>query len=265
MKRPTPPFLELGLYFAQSADAESFAQLVDTLVGVGAKFAGNGTVHHGKGFRDQSFASITDFALEPVTVRNRTDFIQHSRDPDRRLIQIYMEGASGIKHEVTEIIGYESISEEAAHQDHHPLAIWTEGIIFSGTPEQQSTARAQEIGRQLYERLRLLLEALKPSYAAITVEYSLECPTDLRRDVRSLAFRDFFVSGTCVGMNNLRTVSDLFQGAYIETVADGLYISCTPEFNPQGNRLDNEYAQWQSMEVAKLIAAVAKSYRHRTG
>jgi hypothetical protein len=258
MKKPKPPFLELSFYFAQSVDSESFTRLVETLIRLGAKFSGYGTVHQGKEFRDHPFASITDFVLESVTICNRSDLTLLSDDPDRRLMQIFMEGASGIKHDVSEIIGYESISQEASDQDHHPLAIWTEGIVFSGIADQKSVAHAQKTGGQVYKQLCLLVEALKPSYAAITVEYNLECPADLRRDVRSLAFRDFFVSGAYLGVNNLKTISDLFQGAYIETVADGLYISCTPEFNPQGNRLDNEYAQWKSMEVAKLITTVAK-------
>jgi hypothetical protein len=256
ISRLKPPYLELSFYFAERDEAKSFYGLVEMLVGLGATFAGSGIIHRGQSIRNQPFSSIHDLPQEPVAVHSLADVAQCLRQPDIRLVQVLMEGASGVAPNLSEIVGYESISEEAARQDHHPVAIWTEGTLFSGPAGEPFGATTKETGLRLSERFRRLVERLRPSYAAITLEYDLECPADLKRDPRSLAFRDFYISGEYIGADTLKTIAMLFRAAYIETLAEGLYVSCTAEFNPERRGLDNEYAQWQSVEVASLIASI---------
>jgi hypothetical protein len=101
----------------------------------------------------------------------------------------------------------------------------------------------------------MLVESLRPTYAAITIEWPLECPEDLQRDARSLAFRNFFVSRGYLGESKLARVRDIFADAYVEPVGDGVYISCMEEFNPEGRHLESDDAAQRSVEVAKLLAA----------
>ena len=256
MKKPGPPFLEFGFYFGDVPETDAFERLVTALLEGGAKFAGTGAAHRGPKIRDEKFASIHDQELETVPLRDLTDMTQCLADPDTRLIQVYLEGASGITSGLIEPVGYLSVSSEAALIDRHPLAIWTEATLFSGPPGQQISERAKDAGKQAYQRFRFLVEKLRPSYAAITVEYALECPADLRRDARSLAFRDFFVSEQYLGADKLKMVEGLFRDAFIERIGDGLYISCSEIFNPMGVKKDAEEAAWQSVEVAELIASV---------
>lgn len=258
MKRPAPPFLELGFYFANIPEADAFTHLVTALIGNGAKLTGEASVRRGVGVKDMAFSSITDSPLpEPLTTDVST-IMQSLTDPDVRIIEVYMDGAIGLTLNTAEILTYLSISPEAVRTDKHPLAILTEGEVFSGTLRQEFPQRARKAGKQVYHRFCALIEALQPAYAAITVENTLECPTDLRRDPRSLSFCDFFVSRAYIGASKLRTIQTFFSGAFIEPMGDGLYISCTKEFNPEGRSLDTEYAQRQSVEVAKLIASLGQ-------
>lgn len=255
IRLPEPPYLELSFYFAERDEAKSFYGLVEMLARLGATFAGGGIAHRGQSIRNQPFSSIHDLPQEPVALYSLADVTQCLRQPDVRLVQVFMEGASGVAPKLSEIVGYESISEEAARQDHHPVAIWTEGTLFSGPAGEEFDAATKEVGFRLYERFRRLVEGLRPSYATITLEYDLECPADLKRDPRSLAFRDFYISGEYIGADALKTIATLFREAYIETLAEGLYVSCTAEFNPAHRGLDNEYAQRQSVEVARQIVS----------
>jgi hypothetical protein len=256
MKRLAPPFLELGFYFANIPESDAFTQLVTALIGNGAKLTGEASARRGAGFKDMAFASISDSPLpEPLTTDVST-IMRSLTDPDVRIIEVYMHGATGLTLNTAEIVTYLSISREAVRTDKHPMAILTEGELFSGTLRHDFPQRARKAGMQVYHRFFALIEALQPAYAAITVENPLECPTDLRRDPRSLAFCDFFLSRAYIGASKLRTIQTLFTGAFIEPMGDGLYISCTEEFNPEGRSLDAEYAQRRSVDVAKLIASV---------
>ena len=259
MRDSKPPFLEFGFYFAHIKETEALSNLVGKLVESGAKFTGKGAGHRGEEIRSRRFASPHDLALEPVVICDFEEFKCYVADPEIRLIEVGMTGASAVTQEVVETIGYQSISNEAAEKDCHPLAIRTEGILFSGSARRQVSLHSLKAGKNAYRRFLFLIEELKPSYAAITIEYGLECPSDLRRDARSLAFRNFFVSGSYMEADCLQGIAKLFRDGYVKTVADGLYISSTTEFNPLGKSLDGESSQWKSMEVAQVIASQAEA------
>ncbi|MBA3943778.1 MAG: hypothetical protein H0X37_04365 [Herpetosiphonaceae bacterium] len=258
MRQPDPPFLELSFYFADRTGREAFTQLVTTLVGFGATFTGEGKAHKGVGLRDQPFGSLSDELREPLPLENSEALTRWTSDPNTRLLQVSMGGATGAIADVAEIVTYESISDEAASVDHHPVAIWTEGELFSGTFPKTHAGQARKVGQQTYERFRLLVEALAPAYAAITTEYGLECPEDLRRDARSYAFQDFFVSRSYLGANKVAKIQNLFAEAYAEPVGDGIYISCHRFFNPEGKDSEAKYGSGQSGEVARLIASTVR-------
>jgi hypothetical protein len=46
-----------------------------------------------------------------------------------------------------------------------------------------------------------------------------------------------------------RIVSETYAGAYVEPLDGGMYISCTPEFNPA--RRDVEDAAWRSVRLRR--------------
>jgi hypothetical protein len=254
MRRPQGPFLEISFYFAELSEADALTRLVASLIERGASFTGEGYAHLGPGLRDEPFESPTDLIQESVTIKDMAALERHLADPDVRVVEVLLENATGTAPGVAEIVTLLRISPEAAIVDKHPLVIWTDGDVFSHLLSPQERAQAQAVGEQVYRLFRALVERLEPSYAAITSEIPLECPTDLRSDPRSGAFREFFVKRVFLGARNTDRLRELFADAYIEEIAGGLYVSCYEFSNPEGNSLDSEAALFKSYEVAKLIA-----------
>lgn len=252
LRKPLPPFLEIGVYHHEWAEADALARLVSTSVELGAKYAGEGRAHIGTGINGQPFADTHAELLETVTITGMDEFTSYLTAPDVRLVQVYMDNVANISDSATEIITYLSISPEAMRLDHHPLAIWAGGEALSG----KGSKRGAVVGDRVCSRFLQFVELLQPDYASITVEYGLECPTDLRHDPRSYAFTDFFISSDYVGSNNLATIRDIFRGAYIQPLANGLYVSCTKNFNPHAIELERTDATGRSGTLAKLIASI---------
>ena len=256
MKNLDAPFQELCFYFGARPESEALEQLVAALVTLGARFAGEARVHCGPGLRDQPFAFITDLIQESVVVKNLTDMRRLLKMPNLRVVQVDLDGATGTLEDVAEVVTYLDISPAAVGMDRHPLAIWTEGWLFSGPIRIDEAVAAKAVGMRLYERFRTLIGMLRPAYAAITHESPLECPADLRRDPRTLSFYDFYVSRTYLGRGNTERVKELFIDAYIEELDEGIYVSTWPEFNPAGIEVDVRLLEPRAKEVATMIGSV---------
>ncbi len=232
MRFPTGgPFLEFNFYWADVAEEDAFARLVAALLALGAVFR-------------RSDITSTDDLEERLT------------DPHRSLFQVFMEGATNTTRGVAEVITYITIPEDVARHDYRPIAIWTEG---QWTEEWQHETkarlqRARTTGRRAKERFCALIDRTRPSYAAITVEGALPTPYQLRRKHDGRAFHDFYVSGSYIGPAALASVTDLFADAYVEPVADGVYVSCWTVLNPRGKGLTTG-VDGKKAAVARYIAA----------
>src|SRR5579871_2882795 len=130
MKPPRPPFLEFDFYFANQPKAQSFNRLITALLTFGARFVGEGIVKQGEQIRDLPIEDIFNQPLEAIEFEIASDLQRLLADPDRRLARVTVEGASGAGQNVEETVTYISISPQAAHVDHHPFALWTEGLAL---------------------------------------------------------------------------------------------------------------------------------------
>lgn len=258
MRQPDAPFLELSFYFADRPEVEALTQLIAAIADLGGRFTGHSLIQRGAQIRDRPFASITSEPREIAAVADIADVMRYMADPNVRLLQVSMAGTSGTTQDVAEIVTLLSISPEAAHADHHPLAVWTDGWLFSGEISSKHQSQARATGLQAYQRFKEVVRIVRPSYAAITVEYGLECPTDLRRDPRSAAFLDFYVSQLYLGALAFARIQGLFADAYSESMGDGKYISSSEVFNPQGRKLDIRSALENSSVVAQIIGSASK-------
>lgn len=233
IRPPEGSFLELNFYFGDRPEREAFAGLVAALVDLGARFTGNAWAHRGRGIRDRPFKFAFDRARRRIAVGSLEALHRWLGKPDTRVVEVEMIGAAGTADDVAEVVTYQGISREASEIDRHPLAIWTEGWLFDGPIPEEEPAEARRVGLRAYQRFRALVERLRPSYAALTHEYALECPTELRREGISLAFIDFYVSRAYLGAAALRRIGQAFAEAYQESFGDGIYISHNPFFNPE--------------------------------
>jgi hypothetical protein len=249
------PFIELGFYFSSKRDLELFHQFVLLLLEKGAKLSGIGYIHRGKGIRDIPFASIHDHDLEEVSIFDKADLDRYYHDRDIRLVEVDLHQALGLQMDAFEIATLVGNSQEASVRDSHPIVLWADGSTFSIPDRAVNGAREERTrqGKIIYEYFRSIVDDLRPSYAAITSEEALECPTDLRKDHKSLAFKDFYISVDYIGENNLRLIREEFSQAYIEPMADGIYISTYKYMNPENIGLDSHVSSEKSFLVARLI------------
>jgi hypothetical protein len=254
MREPEAPFLELHFYLTDNTDPWNLYRVVRELVNLRANLVGSIAVHEGSGVRDSPFRSPLFEDMHDLEMRDLSRFDELLRDENLRPVRVLMTSASGTTEDVAELITFDRISEEAAIQDRHPIAIYTSGDAFNLDDAEES----QRIGLRAYRRFRELVERLKPTYAAITVEEALECLTDLRLKGPSfMAFRNFYVSGREFGGQMLSELRSIFDGAFIEEMADGLYISCWPDFNPEHRMppFPNSESSFLADRAASLIAS----------
>ena len=259
-KGPEPPYLELSFYLADVTDGAGLSALASEVMRGGARLEGTVRVHRGPRIGERVFASITDEPLQTMSVSDRTALGLLMSDPLVRVIQVDMVGVVSGFPDRTSILTFQSVSVDAAKYDHHPVAVWTDGEVFSGPFR---TSRAEEAGKSGMLILRTflsLVEQLRPSYAAITSEYPLECPFDLRKDPRSLAFCNFYVSASYLQPPARDRIRSLYAEAHVEEFADGLYVSCSREFNSSAIDLPGLTQQRLSREASRIIASAPRVF-----
>lgn len=254
MKQPDPPFLELSFYFDAIADPDAISTIAQASINLGAKFLGHVTAIKGPAIRSEPFAGISDdpfpkeYLIDPSEISNLLE------DPNVRVMQLSVVGAAGIDSVSPEIITYLSVSPKAAQSDHHPVSIWTGGEFFSGGLAKERQDQLLAMGMQVYDRFRSIVRLVLPSFASITGSIPLQCPSDLRTDPKTDAFRDFYIGEQYLGISKMLKVREIFHDAYIEDMQHGIYVSSSREFNPTNISMSYDEAFHRSIQVAKLIA-----------
>jgi hypothetical protein len=133
------------------------------------------------------------------------------------------------------------------------IVIRTEGEAFCGSM-RSDTARLRRLGEAVYVAFTAAAERIDCAYGAILVEYTLEEPTELRRDPRSLAFQNFYLGRHWLSATLVSNVISMAPpGAFIEERAQGIDVSTSKEFSPSGSDVDRGLAQAFSIRVAKEI------------
>lgn len=254
----TPPFLKPSFYFAETPDTTALLQVLRVLTSKGAQFGGKGRISRGAGINARPFAGLTDVSVEEVPLTSIDEAECYATGADTRLMEVLLTAAAAASQRANEILTYTHISAEAAASDHHPVSLWTSGSLYDGPASAERNPRLvrrrRAHGRRVYARFLDLIRALRPSYASLVTLEGLMCPTDLRRDPRSLAFENFYVSARYLGTRPTEKLLQLFPDAYRERVGDGWYVSCYPYFNPEGREVPSSTASYASDAAAALIA-----------
>lgn len=77
-----------------------------------------------------------------------------------------------------------------------------------------------------------------------------------RRNARSLAFRNYFISADDAELHD-RVVAIAQPDAYVERLDHGTYVSMSAEFNPGRRAVPYVDATERSTEVGRLLAATS--------
>lgn len=254
MRAPDPPYVELGFYFANMTGDAAIAALCRHLVSCGAAYNGPALISHINSLHD-TFASIYDLPHCTHVVNTVSEAECLFANSTLRILQLTIRNGTDIVPDANEIVTQLRVSDKAKHADRHPVAIWVEGcaLSFGGDSIPRS---ARRIGRKTFKAFSSLVRSLNPSYAAITVDYGLECPADLSYN-ESLAFRDCFVSKEFVGAQFLDNLVDRLHGAYYEQLATGLILCCSELFAPTFTSIDSRSAFALSAMISRRISLAA--------
>ena len=257
-----PPYLEISFYFSDTSESDSFQEIFSVLRKMGTNYLTEEgvLVYQAEYARAENFPSVHHAPSQEIVRMELDELISAMMDEKTKVLQVGLVDAVGTVEGGIELLTYSPISSEAAMRgDHHPISLLTTGGLFAlPLEERKPLGQIKKASRKVYQRFCDLVRALSPSYGAITIEYPLECPEDLRIDSRSLAFRDFFMSDSFLGSSSMRKIEDLFKGAHQEKIGDGLYISSSKFMNPKGRSLPPIYSQKASTRVAELIASRRK-------
>jgi hypothetical protein len=221
-----PPHLDLAFYVGRSKAVEEAVRAIQALANSGASFTGDVDVVHEN---TESRLVIRDVALL------RDNGVQH---PER----IYIRSATGITDK-TEFI---KISGDV-------ILLRTEAEEFCG-PSRTRQGRLFELGTKAYRAFKTIASGIDAAYGGICIEWPLEDLATLKRDPRSLAFQNFFISRAALGERAIEEiVARVGQGAHVEQVERGIYVSMTAEFNPEHRAVTPIEAQYRSVRVAELL------------
>jgi hypothetical protein len=250
------PFLELGFYFSDLSGDESIAHVYRRLVENGTMFSGTVVAPRARGIRQMAFPGLMNTSeLAETALARAEDVLSLFADENVRVTRIMMHELPGFPHGTPFVLTQSAIPEACLQRDHNPVALWLDGSVLSHAPGKVP-AKARRLGRQALEGFRQLIEYLRPAYAAITVDYGMECPCALRRDPRTLAFCDFYLSDAFLGRTALDDVRRGAPGAYHEDLGHG-QLSCSSEYvAPEGVDVSMCDRDELSVATGRLIAAV---------
>ena len=261
MERISPPFIELGFYYHNIPSHLAFKQVAQMSLSDQGQYIGKALISQGQGIRDTPFVYFQDENPQLVEL-SASQLDETWENPNLRLGRIYVKNVIGTVRQKVEWIQYSAVSPEASIIDRHPIAIYTDGSMFDVPQQLRSEKNKQDAktaGRRVYERFLMIVKHTQPSYAAITIEWSLECPTDLRLRPYSLIFNSCYFSKSFFAPTEINRIKEIYSGAYLIEIGEGIYTSINDDFCPEPIKLKLDYEMQEKMfeELGSIIGTHA--------
>lgn len=136
-----------------------------------------------------------------------------------------------------------------------PLKLETDGSEW-GFPGK--TARKIRTGRQVAANFLEICDLVHPTYAAITVEITLESPDELGPESGSYAFRNFFISHT-LGQKAIDKIIGVVPDACVIEKSGGIYVSTNSDFNERNVNVGD--GGNSSAEIGRIIGRAVRSLK----
>jgi len=218
MRNPDAPYLELGFYFRQRSGREALNCLIATLL---TEF--NAVPKHA--FATKSTSASLFRAEEGtdclVKTPNANDLARLLNDSSRFVKKIIVDKGTRIVRDAQEFVVVLPIESSNCEDEGNSVAIWVEGAAFSRACSAIGSKTERKVAAKTLETFKTLISHLRPTYAAMTVDYGLETPCDLRSDSRSLAFRDFYLSRDDFGKSFLAELKKKYPNSVYDDYEEG--------------------------------------------
>jgi len=225
MRTPDSPYLELGFYFESLAQREVLLRVIDTLTlwgGVSCHSATSsipGPKENETDAKEQRQCKEREYAISDL---NEVRALMTNDDQVLRKLTI-----SGLMNIIPDTYEFVVSGDRVGRPSQHGtvIGIWGDGSWLS-TGSTEVDAFQKKCGPRVLEVFRTLIGEMSPTYAAITVDYGLETPDELRRDPRSYAFRNFYLSARLLSQSVIRRFGNEYQKFHQETCGEGrLFLS----------------------------------------
>ena len=240
---PGGPHLEISVYRPRLSDQESIVETLQALLGLGAVLKGVGTTQAPGETSEKTFVSPRDMNKQPISSSELEAIVA---DPTQQILQFYTDGY----FESTSVVSLSPVSDKASPTDRRPVDVFFEATDFE-IGDDDDRAR---IGDQARRLLLELARSPEVAYGAIMGEgHWMEPPTVLASE-KSNAWLDNFVLTDWVDAEDRDLVLDAFQGAYLEELEFGTYVSTYQWLNPGRMRLLDGKQQERSDLVRRVLA-----------
>lgn len=249
MRYPSAPNIEMGFYLGPRSETPALQRLVRAIVQEGNWKVERAALLVAPGAGHLKFEGVADLdGVSEVPVHDDRVLDERFDRDDVLVLQVGLASSDGRS---VELATHCRMSRRALASDVHPVAVLVGGSGFEG---YEATRLRVRQGRDAYRQFCLLVRSLVPIYATITVELQLLCPTDLQVQAPEGLFRSFFLADALLesGPNRVRRLA---EGAYVEDVGPGIYISTDSIFSPLPSTAPHRSASRLEQEVAQLIVA----------
>lgn len=229
MRYPDAPFLELGFQFHNLSGREAIQRLAkvilegETTKPVSAEIL--------KSYSGVLLGSDRDRPRIRQKLRSSAELLRLVSDPESLVTKIVVEGATQLVRDASEIITMIPIESDEPSDCGNSVAICLEGASLSFPVGDASIpTKILKMGAKVRTIFVDFVRMLKPSYASITVDYGLEAPCDLRKDPRTHAFRDFFLSSERYDALT-QEIRRKFPNIYFDQLPTGQFITTSQLFS----------------------------------
>jgi hypothetical protein len=231
-----PPFAHLGFYYSDIRGTEAFHRVYSYLVSRGAVSLGKFCIEQRRESEKPPFSHKVGWPTPISKIVQTSNPESLFTDSNIRVHFCYLLNAVGSRENTEEMLALVNISEVALQYDNHPIELVVDNSEF--TPVRFMTEAqldvAYKAGTREYQTFIDIIEATKPSYATNTSEESIECPTDLEYSESPTRFENFYISFQYFADEKVRQeVLKLYEGAYIQELSEGIYISSWQFLNPE--------------------------------
>lgn len=148
---------------------------------------------------------------------------------------------------------------EEVHVENGFVILRTEGEDFCSSMRDK-VVRLNKYGAKVATTFVQLAEELDCHYGAILIEYTLETPGELREGLRSIGFRNFYISRVRLPETLVaKILGSIPSSAYVSEQKKGAYVSMTPEYNPSNSGVEYELSHEVSIRIGSLIGSAYAS------
>lgn len=252
MRNPDPPFLELGFHFDRVSGRDAFQKLSITVI------EGLGAIPKEVTFRNcdkRVLLRANEATCSTQRVSSLEDVRRLFEDEKRLAVKLAVEKGTRIVPDAREFFTILPVNSSDPGDCGNSVAIWIEGANFSVPSVQDGIpSKTRSVGLKTRSVFVDLVRRLNPTYAAITFDYGLESPCDLRDDPRTYAFRDFYLQSEQFGVKAFQEMKSRFPNADYEDLGCGVIVTTTKPFVRDVDRF--EFSSSEAHELSAYVGGI---------